>query len=129
MQAVQEYYFHRVKKIESTVHTYASLQNTLTFQTKPVAEAFDDGSVVLVTESDLEGYNENGNYSGGVGNEMLEELSVAYRVQFASQAAIARLSCLWLRCHIGTKMSAKKPESSVGSSDQMGGISVDIRVY
>lgn len=129
MQAVQEYYLHRVKKIESTIHTYASLPKTLTFQTKLDTEPFDDGSVVLVTESDLEGYNENGSYSGRVGNEMIEELSVAYRVQFASQAAIARLSCLWLRCHVGTKMSTKKPESSVGNSDQMGGISVDIRVY
>ncbi|KAG0460376.1 hypothetical protein HPP92_020673 [Vanilla planifolia] len=51
----------------------------------------DDGSFVMVSKSDLDGYNKS--------SSLWVDLSLAYRMQLASQAAVARLSCLWLRCH------------------------------
>ncbi|XP_057498702.1 phosphatidylglycerophosphate phosphatase PTPMT1-like [Actinidia eriantha] len=112
-QAVQDYYSHKVKRPGSY---------TVGFSVKHDLAAFDDGSVVVVTESDLDGYDD----SSLVGNESLVELSLTCRVHFASQAAIARLSFLWLRYH-DQKLSRKKLGSSV-SSYQMGSIGVDIRV-
>ena len=58
--------------------------------------AFDDSAFVMVSESDLEGYNSDAlalNMGSG-----LWEISLIYRVQFASKAAFAGFSYLWLRC-------------------------------
>ena len=93
---------------------------------KQETAAFDDGSVVLVTESDLDGYDATCD-SGVVGNDMLGELSLACKVQFASQAAISRLSCLWPGYQPGQKSSTKKLGSSIRAS-QLSSINVDIRV-
>lgn len=84
-QAVQDYYQKNQKRIKE-------------YEFEP----FDDGSVVLVKESDLEGYKES-----FVGNKILAEFSLVCRAQFASQAAMARLSCLWLRCHDMSSLSCK----------------------
>ncbi|XP_051147896.1 phosphatidylglycerophosphate phosphatase PTPMT1-like [Andrographis paniculata] len=66
-------------------------------------EDCDDNSLVLVTDSDLDGYEENS----------MREMNVASRVvQFAGQAAVSRISCLWLRCHTGQKVLGKKVERS-----------------
>ncbi|GFY92713.1 phosphotyrosine protein phosphatases superfamily protein [Actinidia rufa] len=121
-QAVQDYYSHKVKRPGSYMCTEPATGETVGFSVKHDLAAFDDGSVVVVTESDLDGYDD----SSLVGNETLAELSLTCRVQFASQAAIAKLSCLWLRYH-DQKLSRKKLGSSV-SSDQIGSIGVDIRV-
>lgn len=121
LQAVQDYYHCRM---ESNFCTRSSSYKTVGFPAKLDLEPFDDGSVVLVTESDLDGYNES--LDSGVACNMLAELSVACRVQFASQATIARLSCIWLRCH-AHKLSRKKLGSSV-DSDQLGSIGVDMQV-
>lgn len=75
-QAVQDYYYNQKNK---------------KFTKKPDLEPFDDASMVLVKASDLEGYKES-----FVGNKILAELC---RAQFASQAAMARLSWLWVRYH------------------------------
>lgn len=91
------------------------------------ASPFDDGSVVLVTESDLDGYDESYE-SGVVGKNILAESNLACRFQFVSQAAVARLSCLWVRSQTGQKVSQKKLESSMTSS-QLQSIGVDIHVY
>jgi len=88
--------------------------------------AFDDGSAVLVTESDLDGYDATCAL-GVVGNDMLREPSLACKVQFASQAAISRLSCLWLGYQPDQKSSTKKLRSSIRAS-QLSSITVDIRV-
>ncbi|KAF8412945.1 hypothetical protein HHK36_000917 [Tetracentron sinense] len=91
--------------------------------------AFDDGSIVLVTESDLDGYEGS---CGAVGNEILEEQSLGHRVQFASQTALARLSCLWLRSHARQKISNDnigRESSCCEGTDQLGGLGVDIHVY
>ncbi|XP_028113676.1 putative dual specificity protein phosphatase DSP8 isoform X2 [Camellia sinensis] len=125
-QAVQNYYFHRVKKL-GNICTKISMGKTVGFPKKQDLAVFDDGSVVVVTESDLDGYD--GSYDSDlVGNsKSLAELSLACRVQFASQAAIGRLSCLWLRCY-DQKLLRKKFGCSVGT-DQLRSIGVDIQVY
>lgn len=106
-QAVEDYYYvNRVKK-----HTNF--------------EPFDDAAVVLVAESDLEGYKES--FECGLArNNILAELSLVCRAQFASQAAIARLSCLWLRCNDG---GPKIPRKELGTSEQMAEVGINIRVH
>ncbi|PWA62996.1 phosphotyrosine protein phosphatases superfamily protein [Artemisia annua] len=107
-RAVQDYYYHdRVKKPSKF-------------------EPFDDAAVVFVAESDLEGYKES--FDSGVARKhFLAELSVVCRAQFVSQAAIARLSCLWLRCH---EVVQKIPTKDLATSEQMGGdVGIDIRVH
>ncbi|KAK2980266.1 hypothetical protein RJ640_016944 [Escallonia rubra] len=126
-QAVQDYYLHRVKRAESNGSTNCLVLTSLGVPAKLELGAFDDGSVVFVSESDLDGYDESCD-SGIVGKDMLAELSLACRVQFASEAAIARLSCIWLRSHASLKMSRKKLGSPVGT-DQLGSVGVDIQVY
>lgn len=124
MQAVQNYYF-RMKETENSIFTNYSL--SMRIVSLPAPSVFDDGSVVLVTESDLDGYDES-HESEAVGKNRLDESNLACRFQFASQAAIARLSFLWLRCQTSPKVSRKKLKSSTTSSE-LESIGVDIRVY
>lgn len=87
---------------------------------------FDDCSVVVVTEADLDGYDQSLE-SGGTGSTIWADLSMVYRVRVVGQAALARISCLWLTCQAHQKISAKKlatESSCLGST-----ISVDIHVY
>jgi hypothetical protein len=93
--------------------------------------AFDDGSVVVVTESDLEGYDSSLD-SGALGSEIwadhLRGISVICRVRVAGQAALARISCLW----VGQRISGEKLGSESSCSiraDHLRGISVGIQVY
>ncbi|KAK1430370.1 hypothetical protein QVD17_13051 [Tagetes erecta] len=107
-QAVQDYYnLDRVKK-------------------QPNFEVFDDAAVVMVTESDLEGYKESFDSGLTRSRNILAELSLIYRAQFASQATIARLSCLWLGCNDeGRKLGSKE----LMSSEQMADVGINIRVH
>ncbi|KAH9733359.1 phosphatidylglycerophosphate phosphatase PTPMT1 [Citrus sinensis] len=124
-QAVQDYYLQKVKKIGNS--DCITLRTSLPFPVDQDSESFDDGSVVVVTETDLDGYDAS--YDSGVaGNHRLAELSLACKVQFASQSAIARLSCLWPRWQEDHKTSRQKLRNSVGN-DQLGSLSVDIWVY
>ncbi|KAK1560047.1 hypothetical protein Q3G72_021511 [Acer saccharum] len=128
-QAVQEYYHIKVKK--TSIFNYIIVEKYLDLPAEQDKEAFDDDSVVIVTESDLDGYEASCD-SSVARNEMLsvrcQTLSLACKVQFASQATAARLSCLWLRCLTDQKTTRKKLGNSV-NTDQLGSISVDIRVY
>lgn len=97
--------------------------------------AFDDfSSVMLVTEADLDGYEELSKCSTVHNNEIWAELRLVYRVQLAGQAALARLSCLWIRCHASKKvpkpdkLHAREKSCSV-EADQLGNLGVDIHVY
>ncbi|KAI3444774.1 hypothetical protein Pfo_001439 [Paulownia fortunei] len=125
-QAVQDYY-HGLKKPDAEICINNLPIKTLGFPAKVDLEDFDDNSLVLITESDLDGYEENPD-SSIAGQNMVAEVNLACRVQFASQAAISRLSCLWLRCHTGQKVSSKKLSSSVRNS-RLGTMGVDIHVY
>ncbi|XVF73510.1 hypothetical protein PTKIN_Ptkin12aG0207400 [Pterospermum kingtungense] len=120
-QAVRDYYLHKVKNNGIPRNSCCMMvKKTLVLSAKQDTAAFDDGSVVVVTESDLDGYDTSFDACLSA-KEMSGEGSLAGRFQFASQAAIARLSCLWLRYHADEKTSGKPgPLSSLG---------IDIRVY
>ncbi|KAL6569306.1 hypothetical protein OROMI_013820 [Orobanche minor] len=118
-QAVQDYY-HGLRKNDTEIRVANPPQKTLSFPLKVFdMEDLDDNSLVLITESDLDGYEENTD-SEIAGKNILDEVNLACKVQFASQAAISRLSCLWVRCQAGEKVSRNKVPSSMG---------VDIHVY
>ncbi|XP_043717247.1 phosphatidylglycerophosphate phosphatase PTPMT2-like [Telopea speciosissima] len=131
-EAVQEYYRLRVKGacVSSFLHNPFVKALASPAATKDFA-AFDDGSVVVVTKADLDGYDASCD-SSIVGNEVWAELSLVYRVQFAGQGVLARLSCLWLRCHTRQRISGEKlsRESSCSvEADKLRGVGVDIHVY
>lgn len=115
IQAVEDYY-RRLSKAGIQTCVVNSTKRSPDLPEKAYLEEFDENSLVLITESDLDGYEENRES----GQNIQSELKLACRVQFASQAAMARLSCLWLRCHTGQKVSRNEMQSSVG---------VDIHVY
>ncbi|XP_073263850.1 phosphatidylglycerophosphate phosphatase PTPMT1 isoform X3 [Populus alba] len=128
-QAVQDYYLLKVKKtsVPGCTVTQKALDLPTRGDEKQDTASFDDGSAVLVTESELDGYDASCD-SGLVGNDMLAEHGLACKVQFASRAAISRLSCLWLGGHPDQKSSMKKPGSSIGGN-QLSSIAADIQVY
>ncbi|PIA28724.1 hypothetical protein AQUCO_06700029v1 [Aquilegia coerulea] len=101
---------------------------TAGFCTSRDVTAFDDNSVVVITESDLDGYDDSNEVANNI---CAPEVSIVYKVQFASQAALARLSGLRLR-YVAPQLSGKKLGSknscSVGA-DKLGGVGVDIHVY
>ncbi|MBA0559895.1 hypothetical protein Golax_013781 [Gossypium laxum] len=118
-QAVQDYYLHKVNNNGICGDSCSMIiKKTLVVPAKQDTAVFDDGSVVVVTESDLDGYDASFD-TDVLSNEMLDEGSLAGRLQFASQAAMTRLSCLWLRCRAEQKAS-RKLLSSLG---------IDVRVY
>ncbi|KAF2303559.1 hypothetical protein GH714_019150 [Hevea brasiliensis] len=125
-QAVQDYYLLKVKETGSII-ARKSIDFLIREEAKQGTEASDDSTFVVVTDSDLDGYDV-GCETVVVNDKMLGELSLACRVQFASQAAISRISCLWLGCIANHKPSNKKHGSSL-SNDQLRSLTVDIRVY
>lgn len=125
-QAVQDYYRGLGTDKIDTSEDKLSRTTTLTFPSKVVniEEEFDDSSLMLISESDLDGYDENEDSITACQN-VLHEANLACRVQFASQAAISRLSCLWPRPHATEqKVSRNKLQSSVSSRNR-----VDIHVF
>ncbi|CAL0312299.1 unnamed protein product [Lupinus luteus] len=131
-QAVQEYYYHlMVRRAVGCAPTANLLVKSFEAQAAPQdLVLFDDSSVVVVTESDLEGYDPS-IQSGTTASDIWEDLSVVYRARVAGQAALARISCLWLRCGTNQKISAKElsRESSCKiRTNHLGRISVDIHV-
>ncbi|KAE8670969.1 putative dual specificity protein phosphatase DSP8 [Hibiscus syriacus] len=118
-QAVQEYYLHKVKNNGMPVSSCCMIvKKTLTVPAKEDTAVFDDDSVVVVTESDLDGYDTSFE-TDVLSEEMLGEGTLSVRLQVASHSAMAKLSCLWLRCRADEK-SSRKLLSSLG---------IDIRVY
>ncbi|NP_001345354.1 dual-specificity protein-like phosphatase 1 [Zea mays] len=95
-QAVQEFYQLTVKKTgRSTWLDNPLIKPPLFLATRKLV-AFDDSAFVMVSESDLEGYNADA-LALNMGSR-LWEISLIYRVQFASKTAFAGFSYLWLRC-------------------------------
>ncbi|XP_076888860.1 phosphatidylglycerophosphate phosphatase PTPMT1-like [Bidens hawaiensis] len=107
-RAVQDYYYdNRVKK-------------------QPSFEPFDDAAVVLVAESDYEGYKESFDLGLTRNRSILAELSLICRSQFVSQTTVARLSSLWLGC---SDASRKMGSEDLVSSEQMADVGINIRVH
>ncbi|XP_062206026.1 phosphatidylglycerophosphate phosphatase PTPMT2-like [Phragmites australis] len=104
-QAVQEFYQLRVKKTERLNCPVSCPGNTVMkpqlFLATRNLFTFDDNTFVVVSESDLEEYNADA-LAVSVGNG-LWEISLVYRVQFASKAALAGFSYLWFRCRASNK--------------------------
>ncbi|EEF50273.1 Protein-tyrosine phosphatase mitochondrial 1, mitochondrial precursor, putative [Ricinus communis] len=126
-QAVQDYYL-KVKKTGNPGWIAKKTSNYLIEEeVKQDLAMSEDGSFVVVTKSDLDGYDV-GRESIVGNNKILGELSLVCRVQFASQVAISRLSCLWLGCHANQKSSRKELEGSAGD-DQLRSLTVDIQVH
>ncbi|XP_054809178.1 phosphatidylglycerophosphate phosphatase PTPMT1-like [Prosopis cineraria] len=129
-QAVQEYYHIMVKNTIS----YLPTANLLLRPSQASASAskdlvkFDDDGSVVVTESDLEGYDPRIQPSG-VRREIWADLSFAYHVRVAGQAALTGMSWLRLRCVSKPRKMKGRGNSSSFTSDHLGGISVDIHVY
>ncbi|KAJ7952550.1 Dual specificity phosphatase [Quillaja saponaria] len=131
-QAVQHYYHFMVKKaIVCSLPTSLIMKAPVVIASLDPVAFDDDSSVVVVAKSDLEGY-ESSLDSANVANEIWADLSVVYHVRVAGQAALARISCLWLRCRSQHQISSEElsGESSCSiKTDNLGGISVDIHVY
>ncbi|KAA8522193.1 hypothetical protein F0562_012866 [Nyssa sinensis] len=106
-QAVQEFYHLKVKKTCSSWHMTSLILKTPKFSAAQDLMAFDDGSVVVVSEADLDGYDPS-HESGAVRSEKCTDLSLVYGVRVVGQAALARLSCLWFRGHTHQKISSEK---------------------
>lgn len=132
-QAVQDYYHHL--KLNCTVPARNGLIIRPSKFSQPTKYlAFDDGSVVLVTKSDLDGYD-------STDKSKIEpsriDLGAIYKVRVVGEAALARISCLWLRCQhtqqkiaAGEKFCRKGCGCAVEAADQIGGgVTVDIHVY
>ncbi|KAI7988377.1 putative dual specificity protein phosphatase DSP8 [Camellia lanceoleosa] len=77
-------------------------------------------------QTDLVGYDPSHEFSA-VGSKIWTDLSLVCRIQVTGQAALAKLSCLWLRCHTQQKVSS---ESSCRiTADQLRVLSADIHVF
>ncbi|CAN6807530.1 hypothetical protein Bca4012_001989 [Brassica carinata] len=123
-KAVLEYYHVKVLNTQSSLPdaTSALISRNMKQVCSGNVVVFDDGSMVLVTHSDVEGYDERS--VNVAGNELwaaAADISMVYRVKVVGQAALARISCLWLGLRENHKLSRKNLS--------MGGISVDISVY
>ncbi|KAJ0239975.1 Phosphatidylglycerophosphate phosphatase PTPMT1 [Hirschfeldia incana] len=116
-KAVLKYYHAIVLNTQSSITDGTSA--LITRNVKQVCSesvvVFDDGSVVVVTHSDVEGYDDDSRRSMNVARNELW-------VKVVGQAALARISCLWLgRLRENHKLSRKNLS--------MSGIRVDISVY
>ncbi|KFK36465.1 protein-tyrosine phosphatase mitochondrial [Arabis alpina] len=127
-KAVLEYYHVRVLSTQRSLTdaTSALIPRNVKQVCSGNVVVFDDGSMVVVTHSDLEGYDDNDSgRSVNVARNKLwaaaADLSMVYRVKVVGQAALARISYLWLGLREDQKLS--------GKNISMGGISVDISVY
>ncbi|XP_011621180.1 putative dual specificity protein phosphatase DSP8 [Amborella trichopoda] len=114
-QAVQDYHRRRVNRLP-LIKTPASLLaessdlDNLPESSNNWSES-GDRSIVLVTDSDLEGYGPE--QAGLVGNDLWAELGLACRVRLVARSAVSgvglvRFSTLWLGCRVGAKISPEK---------------------
>lgn len=119
LQAVQDYYhLLKTKTRISSCLNYQIVKSSAPFTTGNIV-AFDESSFVVVSKSDLDGYEAD------CKSGRIWELSLVYRVQFAGQAALASLSCFWLRYHAhgqATALSVNKlgKESCSLAAEQLG---------
>ncbi|KAI7993460.1 putative dual specificity protein phosphatase DSP8 [Camellia lanceoleosa] len=131
-QAVLDYYHLKVNPACKPSHMITSLiLKSPKFLAARDLVAFDDGSVVMVTEEDLDGYDPSHD-SCAIRSKIWTDLNVVCRIRVAGQSALARLSCMWLRCQTQQKISSENMhlESSCPiRSNQLGVLSVDIHVY
>lgn len=131
-QAVLDFYYQHVKRMHalSSMTTSLVLKRPTLFASQDVL-AFDDGSVVVITKADLDGYDPD--HEGyAMGNRIWANLSLIYGVRVAGGSALGRLSCWLLRCDaqrdILSEELTSKSSCSAGEK-QLGSFTVDIHVY
>ncbi|CAJ1943288.1 unnamed protein product [Sphenostylis stenocarpa] len=133
---VQEYYYHimvgRAVGCAPTTNPFPLVKASQGATGSRDLVMFDDNSVVMVNGSDLEGYDPT-NQSRTATSDMWAKLSVVYRVRVAGQAALERISCLFLRygttsqnIFIEKPSNMESPYSIKGN--HLGELSVDIHV-
>lgn len=130
MQAVQEFYNLQVKRTFTSSPPMNLVFKSPKLFTGQDLLAFDDGSVVIITNADLDGY-ESRKESGPVRNEVWADFGLIYRVRVTGKTALAKLSCLWFRCHTPQKVLGEEvaEESSCLVGAELGGFTLDIHVY
>ncbi|XP_075103768.1 phosphatidylglycerophosphate phosphatase PTPMT1 [Nicotiana tabacum] len=124
-QAVEEFYHLMVKRTYSCSPLTSLISRNSRFLAGRNLLAFDDGAVVVITEADLDGYDHTRD-SRVDGSEIWADLNLIYRVRVAGGAALARLSCMWFRCHTDQKIPSQK---LTAESKQLGSFTVDIHVF
>ncbi|WCJ22991.1 Phosphatidylglycerophosphate phosphatase PTPMT1 [Euphorbia peplus] len=128
-QAVQDFYILKVKEIGTSgcIVARKTVDSLTKEDSKENVTTSDEDSFVVVTDSDLDGYDVE--FESVVTDDKRSgESSLVCRVQFARQAAVSRLSCLWLGYHTNPKSSRKKLGSSV-EEERLTSHNVDIQVY
>ncbi|XP_010531659.1 PREDICTED: putative dual specificity protein phosphatase DSP8 [Tarenaya hassleriana] len=125
-KAVLEYYGLRVTKSQEPIIDTTNDLVPRSVKAVPPRDVmvFDDGSVVVVTQTDLEGFDPTA-VSVPIWTAA-EGMRVVYRVKVAGKAAMARISCLWVRCRSDQKLSGEKLSAK---ACPLGSISLDISVY
>ncbi|KAH0666502.1 hypothetical protein KY285_027708 [Solanum tuberosum] len=106
-QAVQDFYHIMVEKTYSSNPLTSMISLSSRFLARRNLLAFDDGAVVVITETDLNGYDSSLD-ARVAGSEIWADLNLVYKVRVAGGAALARLSCMWLRCHTDQKILNQK---------------------
>ncbi|EPS69010.1 hypothetical protein M569_05757 [Genlisea aurea] len=101
-------------------HYYHGLKESRKLTTA-TPDDLDYNSLVLITDSDLDGYEEETTRKPAGGDAKL-----ACRVQHARQAAISRLSCLWIRGQTWQRASSRK---KIANPVRDGNTGIDIVVY
>lgn len=131
-QAVKDFYNFTLRSCGSSPGNELIIRSSGLNSMRNMFE-FDDCSVVVVTKSDLDGYNQSDEQSVEGDSQMLADLNVIYKVRVAGQAALARLSCLWLRCHTEQKIVeeqlCRKGSCTIRADQISGSLTVDIQVY
>ncbi|KAL9246863.1 hypothetical protein vseg_020349 [Gypsophila vaccaria] len=129
-QAVKDYYNFNVKSAGICTRNELMVRSSGPPSMGNSIE-FDDRSVVVVTTTDLDGYDPSD--PSVEGNQILADPSVIYKVREAGQAAMARLSCLWLRCHAQQKIVEeallRKSGCTITAHQRTSNVNVDIDVY
>ncbi|KAH9618494.1 hypothetical protein KSS87_004554 [Heliosperma pusillum] len=129
-QAVKDYYKFRVKCPDNDQTNELTIRNSR-IPTMGNLFKFDDRSVVVVTTTDLDGYDPCD--PSEEGSQILADLSVVYKARVVGQAALARLSCLWLGCQTQQKMVGeqllRKGSYTITAEQISGNRAVNIHVY
>lgn len=131
MQAVLDFYYQHVKRMHASSSMTSLVRKHPTLFASRDVLAFDDGSVVLITKADLDGYDPD-HEAYGMGNRIWANLSLIYGVRVTGGAALGKLSCWWFRCDAGRDILSeeltRKSSCSAGEK-QLGSFTVDIHVY
>ncbi|CAH9079946.1 unnamed protein product [Cuscuta epithymum] len=96
-KAVQEFYHHLMMKTGSTYSLTFSITSSPGLVSTKNLSPFDDSSVLVITDADLEGYDPN-HVLVAARNQIWSDLSMVWRFRISSLAALSRVSCLWLHC-------------------------------